>query len=555
MLSTSLITISLVWGTVSFAYEGPTSWTLTDQVSEVLQKRIHTLLKHQEFLCKEELLCGSDELSRFYSRRGFQPAWSTNTGPLPEGKRILEAIHEADLEGLRPEDYHLASIEKLLAATQAATDQLDPETLAALDLMLTHAFLLYASHSSTGRVNPETIHSEWFIKGQKANFVEILETALEESQIEEALENLRPQNVRYDAMKPYLSHYQNIMKLGGWPKVPNGPLMHKGDRGTRVAALRSRLSHSGDLHESTESDLDLFNEALEQAVKKFQKRHGLGVDGLVGPETLAALNVSVEDRIRQMNLNMERWRWLPRDFGTRYVLVNVANFGLEVVQNDKVLLSMSGVVGKESRPTPVFTGRITYMELNPYWHIPPRIAKEDVLPKVLEDPKYLFKENIRVFKNWKAKAPEIDPESIDWSQIRTEHFPFRLRQDPGPSNALCRIKFMFPNKFDVYMHDTPAKQLFEKTKRSFSSGCIRIEKPIELAEYLLQGDQGWTRERIMSEINEGKNQIVRIPEPVDVHVFYLTAWVDKDGAMNFRDDIYGRDELLGKALEDRPTSH
>jgi murein L,D-transpeptidase YcbB/YkuD len=290
------------------------------------ETRIHTLVKHQEFPCKEALLCGSAELSRFYTRRGFQPAWSTNTGPVPEAKSIIEAIHGADLEGLRPEDYHLASIETLLAEAQAAADQLDPETLAALDLLLTNTFFLYASHSSTGRVHPETIHSEWFIKGEKANFVEILETALKEDKIEDAMENLRPQNKRYDAMKPYLSQYQNIMKLGGWPKVPHGSLMHKGHRGTRVAVLRSRLSLSGDLDESTESNPDLFSEALEGAVKRFQKRHGLKIDGMVGPETLAALNVTVEERIRQIKLNMERWRWLPRDFGSRYVLVPILDW-------------------------------------------------------------------------------------------------------------------------------------------------------------------------------------------------------------------------------------
>ena len=554
MFRTALIIISLVWGTVLFSHESLLSWNLCDQVSEILQKKIHILTKNQEFFCKANLLCRSDVLSHFYSRRDFRPAWSSDYGPLPQAARLVDDIHEAELEGLRPEDYHLTTIENLLAEIQDTNRQLDPDTMAALDLLLTDAFLLYASHLSNGRVNPVTVHSEWFIKNRKLDLVELLETALENGQIEETLGNLRPQNAGYDEMKYHLLRYQSIMKLGGWPKVSDGPLMRKGDRGTRVAAMRSRLILSADLDESTENDNELFNEALEQAVKDFQKRHGLEVDGMVGPETLSALNVPVEERIRQIKLNMERWRWLPNDFGSRYVLVNIANFGLAIVEDGKVVLSMSGVVGKESRRTPVFSGKMTYMELNPYWNIPSRIVVEDLLPKIHEDPQYLVKENIRVFRGWKAKAREIDPNSVDWSQIKTKNLPYRLRQEPGPSNALGRIKFMFPNKFEVYMHDTPAKQLFEKTKRSFSSGCIRIEKPIEMAEYLLREDQEWTREKLLTEIDGGKNQIVHIPEPIDVHVFYWTAWVDKDGAINFRDDVYGRDEPLAKAFEERPLT-
>jgi murein L,D-transpeptidase YcbB/YkuD len=195
-----------------------------------------------------------------------------------------------------------------------------------------------------------------------------------------------------------------------------------------------------------------------------------------------------------------------------------------------------------------------YVELNPYWHIPSTIAREDVLPKILEDPQYLAKENIRVFKGWDPRAPEIDPETVDWTQIGTDYFPFRLRQEPGDSNPLGRIKFVFPNKFEVYLHDTPAKQLFEKTERSFSSGCIRIEKPIDLAEYLLQSDQRWSRERIQSEIDKGKNQIVNLPEPIDVDVLYLTAWVDEAGNINFREDIYGLDEILNRSLQEKTAT-
>ena len=292
----------------------------------------------------------------------------------------------------------------------------------------------------------------------------------------------------------------------------------------------------------------------DEAVRRFQKRHGLLIDGMVGPETLAALNVPVEERIKKITFNMERWRWLPRDLGERYVFINVANFELNIVEGEQILSTMRVVVGRKARPTPIFTGRMTYMELNPYWYIPGKIAREDILPRILDDPNYLSKENIRVFKTWKEPALEIDPGSIDWALITRSNFPFKLRQEPGSSNALGRIKFVFPNKFSVFLHDTPARALFNKTKRSSSSGCIRVENPIELAEYLLKGKPKWNRDNIMTAINKGKRKILVIPDPINVHVLYLTAWVEKDGTLNFRDDIYGKDKPLKKALENRPLT-
>ncbi len=225
-----------------------------------------------------------------------------------------------------------------------------------------------------------------------------------------------------------------------------------------------------------------------------------------------------------------------------------------MIEDARVIITMRVVTGTRVRRTPVFTGRMTYMELNPYWHIPPIIAKEDILPRLWKDPKYLVKENIRVFQGWAAKAPEIDPASVDWSQITPEKFPFKLRQDPGPSNALGRIKFMFPNKFAIYLHDTPARGLFNHTTRSFSSGCIRIEKPIDLAEYLLRGQPEWTREKIVAAINSNKTQIVWIPEPMAVHILYWTAWVDQGAVIHLRDDIYGRDTPLDEALQKGPPN-
>jgi len=282
-------------------------------------------------------------------------------------------------------------------------------------------------------------------------------------------------------------------------------------------------------------------------------RHGLDVDGVVGSATLDALNVPVEKRVRQLIVNMERWRWLPQDLGKRYILVNIADFELDVVENSQPLMTMRVIVGRDYRRTPVFSDNMTYLVLSPYWHVPTAIAVQDILPKIQQEPGYLAKQNIRVFRGWGAETREIDPRTVNWSHVTAANFSYRLRQEPGPMNALGRVKFMFPNKFNVYLHDTPAQELFAKPERTFSSGCIRIEKPIELAEYLLQSDAKWTREKILAVADKRIEQTVRLPEPMPIHLLYWTAWADEDRTVQFRADVYARDGKLYEALIERPS--
>ncbi|MGW8321495.1 MAG: L,D-transpeptidase family protein [Thermodesulfobacteriota bacterium] len=319
-----------------------------------------------------------------------------------------------------------------------------------------------------------------------------------------------------------------------------------------MVALRARLIASGDLGTDEAADPEILDDRMEQAVRRFQGRHGLVEDGAVGPATLAALNVPVEDRIRQIELNMERWRWLPDDLGRRYILVNTADFSLEIVEEGESVLVMRVVAGKKARRTPVLSAKMTYLVLNPYWHVPHRIAVRDILPKVKKDPGYLDQQGIRVFESWEEFAPEIPSETIDWSSITRHNFLFKLRQDSGPRNALGRVKFMFPNKFAIYLHDTPSRYMFKRKRRDFSSGCIRVEDPIDLACYVLRGNPKWTREEILSAIETGETRIVWLPEPIPVHVLYWTAWVDRQGAVHFRRDVYDRDGPLERALGEGP---
>jgi len=552
-----MILIAMAWATGLALGERVEATNLSAQVRDVLRNRIEAAGTPPKILCRGELICGSAALPRFYERRLFRPAWIADDGPLPQVESFVQAVQEADREGLRPEGYHLANIKSLLAELRQdmiLKTPLNLEKLADLDLLVTDSFLLYSSHLLSGRVNPETIQAEWYAQSRKANLDRILQIALDAKQIENVLQGLLPRHPGYPRLRQALADYRNIAQKGGWPEVPAGPKMRLGDLGERVRILRNRLAVTGDLDPAPEKDGLLFNVALQHAVKKFQRRHGLEVDGVVGPATLAALNIRAEKRVRQIEANLERWRWLPQDFGPRYILVNIASYELEVIENGRTVMRMRAIVGKSFQRTPAFSAQMTYIVFRPYWNVPDSIAKEEMLPLIRKDLGYLAQNELKLFQGWGSEQKEIDPTTVDWSGVNDENFPYHLRQEPGPMNPLGRVKFMFPNKFNVYLHDSPARVLFWKTEREFSHGCIRVHKAIELAEYVLRGDPEWTPENIRDALDKSFDQIVRLPEAIPVNVLYWTAWVDEDGSVQFRKDIYGQDRPLEEALGVRPPT-
>jgi murein L,D-transpeptidase YcbB/YkuD len=359
-----------------------------------------------------------------------------------------------------------------------------------------------------------------------------------------------------------LAGYRTLAKRGGWPLVPDGPRLGRADAGARVAALQARLAASGDLPPPPPGASDrnvgsgdaMFDATLEEAVRAFQRRHGLDVDGVVGSATLGALNVPLSERVRQIEANLERWRWLPQDLGRTHLLVNIADQRLQVVEQGETVLDMAVIVGRTYRRTPVFTGRMTYLVFNPTWEVPPALAVQDKLPELQADPVRMVQLGFQVLSGWGAEERVVDILEVDWSQVTRDRFPYRLRQLPGPQNALGRVKFMFPNKFNVYLHDTPARELFGRSQRTFSSGCIRVERPEALGVLLLSGQPPWTRETVLEAMDSGREQTVKLDVARPVHLLYWTAWTEPDGTVQFRSDIYGRDRLLEAALAEPPPT-
>jgi murein L,D-transpeptidase YcbB/YkuD len=554
----ALVSIQFAGLGLSAGWEDASAAGLTQQVSVELKRRLDQPERQGQSFCRKEALCGQVVLARFYRNRNFEPAWMDGQGRFLQAGDLVESIRDCSLQGLKPDVYQLATIEAVreaLEEARAAGAPLEPGGLADLDLLLTDVFLIYGSQLLSGSVDPETIHPRWLLQSREADLSGILQAALEKNEVRRALEGLLPQYPEYTSLRHALQQYRGIAEHGGWPLVPEGPTLHKNDRDPRVGALRARLVASGDLGTNEGADPEVLDDHLEGAVRKFQGRHGLTVDGAVGRATLAALNVPVEARVRQIEINMERWRWLPDDLGSRHILVNTADFSLEVVEEGESVLAMRVVAGRKARRTPVLSGKMTYLVLNPYWHVPHKLAVQDILPKIENDPGYLDRQGIRVFESWEEFAPEIPRDTIDWSSITEQNFFFKLRQDAGPTNALGRVKFMFPNKFAVYLHDTPSRYMFKRNQRDFSSGCIRVEGPIDLAAYVLRSDPKWTREGILSAIESGENRIVWLPEPIPVHVLYWTAWVDRQGALHFRRDVYERDGPLDRALGEGPLRY
>jgi murein L,D-transpeptidase YcbB/YkuD len=528
----------------------------TNVLPDHIQMRLEAALESPVMLCGGAVMLAPAVLQEIYTARSFQPAWIGNDGPLPQVDALLNVIRQAAQDGLKPEEYHLSEITALVSEWRTSREsdlQFPIVKQIDLEFLLTDALVAYGFHLLNGRVNPERLYPDWVSYPKDFYLPAVIESIMNGGNLEVAFQRLTPQEPLYGDLKQAFAVYAEIARTGGWPLIPaSRGLKKKADDRLYLSLLRKRLLLTGDLPPAESPEREAYDERLKEAVRRFQKRHGLKTDGMVSPATLKEMNVPVEKRIEQIRLNLERLRWLQEDIGRRHILVNITDFKLTVSQDGRVIMDMPIVVGKQDQRTYTFSAKMTYLELNPYWNIPKTIAEKEILPGVQKDPDYLTKKKIRVLEYRRYQDKEIDPATIDWSKIRPDKLRYSFRQDPGPGNALGRIKFMFPNKFDIYLHDTPERHLFKRTRRTFSHGCIRIAKPIDLAEYLLKNEKGWDRKKILAEIGKGKKQILHLPSPIDVHIVYLTAWTDPQGDVQFRNDIYEGDAILVQALNEKP---
>lgn len=515
-----------------------------DVVSERLRERIE---QAQEAGAAAHAVNGvrlADGVMAFYQRRSFAPAWEA------PGRRaaLVAALRGLADDGLDPRDY---GVDALAQAPDPNTTGLEGATQRAdADLRATRAYLTALLHLYRGKVDPRSLDPRWNFEPRDLDGEQGLQAALaavDSGGIEEAFAQARPQHPLYGQLREALRRLRAIAAQGGWPHIPAGPTLREGMRDPRVALLRRRLAVdavSGDAAALTRdaADEDLFDAALAADVRRFQGEQYLDADGAVGPATRAALDVPVQARIDQLRVNLERARWLLHQIHGDFVLVDIAGYGVTYFKGAQPEWRSRVVVGRPYRRTPAFKSEITYVTFNPTWTVPPTILHEDVLPKVRRNPGYLAANRLRVLD---ASGREIPPGQVNWRNPKG----ITLRQDSGPDNSLGRVVIRFPNPYSVYMHDTPHTELFGMERRAFSSGCIRVEHPLELVERLLDDPVQWNRAAIDAAIATGETRTVYLAKPVPLLLAYWTVHVLPDGRVAYKPDVYARDAELLHALD------
>jgi L,D-transpeptidase YcbB len=483
------------------------------------------------------------------------PAWIESDIPVrinsnvlgKNGYVLLDYIRQVTRHGLTPTDYHLLLLEKYIDKTVVFMAA-DTEDLMKLDILLTDAFLLLGLQLYYGKVDSYKEGGNWTIhrKEPKLQLNRKLEEALTAGDVANALNMLAPRYRAYWMMKEDLAFFIGL-ENEPWPPIVSDTNINSGQSHQMLPKIRKRLIKLR--YPLSDSISIIYDEDLEKQLKIFQKDWGFNDDGVIGKGTLLALNTSPYNLIGQLRVNMERFRWLPVHEPQKYLMVNIANFNLVLIEGADTLISMRTIVGKDYRETPVFDAQMTYIVFGPSWTVPPTILKNDVIPELLKGPGYLKKKNMKLLR---FNGSEIAYNEIDWSKISGDNFPYMVKQNPGPENALGKVKFMFPNKYDVYIHDTPTRGYFARDDRAMSSGCIRIEKPFELAELLLADLPEWPSEKIHAAMQQESEQTVTLKNPVDVLLLYLTAWTDGNGRVQFRKDIYRQDDIILNALNEIP---
>jgi murein L,D-transpeptidase YcbB/YkuD len=518
------------------------------QVVETSEERIQNL--------SEQLLLGSSVniagvslasthiIAEFYAHREFRPAWSDDD----KVDEFLGLIGRAEEEGLDPADYAYSELVSLIG--EYRSDRSGAVLRADVDLLLTESLSRYGYHLYFGKVDPSTLDENWNWGRTMGDVgpVAIIEQLIESESISDFIEEHLKRGPPYRRMKEILGQYRALEANGGWPMIAAGVTLKPGMNDDRIPLIRRRLAITGDLPNQADNGSPSFDTALEEGVERFQERHNLDQDGAVGPRTLAAMNVTVDARIDQIRVTLERIRWVARDIEDDFVLVNIAAFKTYLIRDRKPVWVGRSQVGRDYRQTPVFKAQIKYLQFNPTWTVPPGILAKDILPRVIADPGYLASKNMDLINR---DGDIVDPASVDWSKYGGGRMPpYQFVQRPGPTNALGRVKFIFPNSHFVFLHDTPSKALFERTERTFSSGCIRVENPFELAELMLDDVKKWNPESIQNLVDSKVSKTIFLTEELTVMLLYSTVGLADSDSVEFYNDIYARDARVLNSLNE-----
>ncbi|MDX5340109.1 MAG: L,D-transpeptidase family protein [Cyclobacteriaceae bacterium] len=479
-----------------------------------------------------------------YADRNFLEIWSEKGILLELAYEMRHEIRQSKYDGLNPEDYNLALIEAYFQTFESNKDSRinnQPGDLASLDLLLTNAFFHLSEHLHQGKIDPSQLKGQWGIpkKPQYLDYSRIFKTAIAEKDIRRNLEKFYPKFTIYKKSREVLRALDERTKgqLPEWKRVKLDKSIKVGDTQPSIPALREILTFWGYLMDSLAQDSKVYDSTMFRSVQAFQKKNGLESDGILGKNTVAALNFSPADLMDKAAVNLERLRWLPDTIQKLdLIIVNIANFQLDYISKLDTLFSSKVIVGKEYTASPIFTAPMSYIVFSPYWNIPNSITRKEIIPAVRKNSDYLNQKNMEV-TTYSGKI--VDPSTINWS---AKSFPYLIRQKPGGSNSLGLVKFMFPNDHSVYIHDTPSRSLFDREERAMSHGCIRLQNPAKFAELLLSHDPTWTPEKIDLAMNRSSELIVNLPEKIPVVILYLTFWADSKGDPHFRQDIYNRDE-------------
>ncbi|MBK8415887.1 MAG: L,D-transpeptidase family protein [Bacteroidetes bacterium] len=485
-----------------------------------------------------------ENIRSFYKKRNNAFAWINNYGINEYAGNFINLLNHEEMRYSNDSSFYNERLHVLYNGISEDYKIFGNDSLVAeLEILLSVNLFDYANRNWRGISDEKLREAGWFIARKNLNYEDLLDSLLKSKvYLISAFDPVYPQ---YALLKKHLIKYNDIEKRGGWKvSFQKGIELKKGDTSSVITAIKEQLCMMGDL--AVTDSTNFFNDELVSAVKKFQKRHGLKENGLIEEKTLQQLSVPVHERIKQILINMERSRWVPAEQKGEYLVVNIPDFKLFVFQNDSLEWSCNVIVGesKVTNNTVIFNDNLEYIVFSPYWNIPKNILIKETLPAIKRNPDYLSSHNMEVVD---VKGKPVASSSINWSQYKN-NFPYIIRQKPGENNALGSVKFLFPNSYEIYMHDTPEKSLFGETTRTFSHGCIRLEEPYKLVKFLLREDTSWTDENIIASMYGGKQTFVKLKNKVPVFIAYFTAWVDRNGNMNFRNDVYSHDEKMKQLL-------